>query len=150
VIATCLLLDHHLAQPLGFSTMPIRLSAELIYMVVQQLDDLYDKPTLLTLATTTRALSDAALDILWARPDLWNVAERMDESLWYIETTQEPSGYDDTVRQKRVSDTLTTMHISTPNIDADTTYVRELDISYRFWRKILQLLPPHTKDHHFA
>jgi hypothetical protein len=105
VIPTCLLLDHHLVQPLDFSTMPIRLSAELVYMAIQQLDDIYDRPTLLTLATTAHGLSDAALDVLWARPDLWNLAKRMDESLWHIEATEAPSGYDDTMRQKRVSDT---------------------------------------------
>jgi hypothetical protein len=115
VTAIYLILDHHLVPPLSLSSMRIRLSAEVLYMVVQQLDDLYDRPTLLTLATTARALSDAALDVLWAPPNLWNLAKRMDGSLWYIELTQETRGYEDGVRPKWVSDTSATMHTSTPN-----------------------------------
>jgi hypothetical protein len=52
----------------------MRLSEELLYALVQHLNIDGDRNTLVALLTTSRVLSDAALDIPWTMPDLWMLA----------------------------------------------------------------------------
>jgi hypothetical protein len=65
------------------------LSNELLYTIVQNLNIYAHKPTLIALSTTNHVLSDAALDVLWAKPTIWNLAKCMDESIWSIEEVEE-------------------------------------------------------------
>jgi hypothetical protein len=67
----------------------MRLSEELLYALVQHLSIDSDRHTLVALSTTSRVLSDAALDILWTMPDLWILAKCMDEAMWEIQETDE-------------------------------------------------------------
>jgi hypothetical protein len=71
--------------------MTTKLSDELIYALVQYLDPDRDRGTLVALSTTSRVLSDAALDILWATPDVWNLAKCMDELIWCVIGTDSPN-----------------------------------------------------------
>jgi hypothetical protein len=41
------------------------------------------------LIITNRALSEAALDVIWANVSIWNLAQRMEASLWTIIKTSE-------------------------------------------------------------
>jgi hypothetical protein len=43
-----------------------------------------DMKTLLSLSTTSRVLSEAALDIIWANVDSWDLAQRMSSSTWTV------------------------------------------------------------------
>jgi hypothetical protein len=43
-----------------------------------------DSATLQALATTNRALSEAALDVIWEDVGIWDLAQRMDTSIWTI------------------------------------------------------------------
>jgi hypothetical protein len=43
-----------------------------------------DRPTAAVLARTCRAFTETALDIVWEDPPLWELAQRMDESLWTV------------------------------------------------------------------
>jgi hypothetical protein len=70
--------------------MTTKLSDELIYELVQHLHPDRDRGTLVALSTTSRVLSDAALDILWATPDVWNLAKCMDELIWRVEGVGDP------------------------------------------------------------
>jgi hypothetical protein len=67
----------------------MKLSEELLYALVQHLNIDGDRNTLVALSTTSRVLSDAALDILWTTPNLWILAKRMDEAIWEIQETDE-------------------------------------------------------------
>jgi hypothetical protein len=53
--------------------------------IVHHLDAQWDRETLLALVVTNRLLCDAALGVLWAEPPVWDLAQRMDPSLWVIE-----------------------------------------------------------------
>jgi hypothetical protein len=48
-----------------------------------------DKDVLQALIVTNRALSEAALDVIWANVSIWNLAQRMEASLWTIIKTSE-------------------------------------------------------------
>jgi hypothetical protein len=48
-----------------------------------------DKDVLQALTVTNRALSEAALDVIWANISIWNLAQRMEASLWTIIKTSE-------------------------------------------------------------
>jgi hypothetical protein len=47
-------------------------------------DDPNDMKTLLSLSTTSHVLSEAALDVIWADVDSWDLAQRMSSSAWTV------------------------------------------------------------------
>jgi hypothetical protein len=47
-----------------------------------------DTATLSSLARTCRALSEPALDAMWAKPDLWNLAQTIDSDLRTVTTVE--------------------------------------------------------------
>jgi hypothetical protein len=78
-----------LAAFVGRKIVMTLLSNELLYAIVQNLNIYVHKPELVALSTTNHVLSDAALDVLWAEPTVWNLAKCMDESIWSIEEVEE-------------------------------------------------------------
>jgi hypothetical protein len=75
---------------------PVLCLPEVVSLVVGELsmDDPEDIADLLSLATTNRVFSEAAFDVIWDEVSIWNLAQRMDTSLWTIAKNGEHQDYE--------------------------------------------------------
>jgi hypothetical protein len=75
---------------------PVFCLPEVVSLVVGELsmDDPEDVADLLSLATTSRVFSEAAFDVIWDEVSIWNLAQRMDASLWTIAKIGEHQDYE--------------------------------------------------------
>jgi hypothetical protein len=82
---------------------PALLIPEIALAVVQEMGSLGEgekplvKAALIALAQTCRALSEPALDVLWAAPQLWDLAVLMPADIWKIEEEGEGHNHRATV-----------------------------------------------------
>jgi hypothetical protein len=62
---------------------------DVLRLVVKHLEPTrYTSSVYLPLALINRAFSEHALDKIWERPKLWDLAQRMDNNCWYIEVVE--------------------------------------------------------------
>jgi hypothetical protein len=57
---------------------------EVVFAIINDLDFRYGRGAVVTLARTCRAFSEPALNVIWARPSLWCLAQLMPRDIWAV------------------------------------------------------------------